>query len=116
MTVFTGLRRTCSLTVGDNRLGRLIGQGTPGAREVTAVTVGYSVVASTSAIVVHMLGQLRLFIRHIRMTGGTVVTACGIRARKVVMTRCRLRVTPADTVERWVEAIVVEIIMTRRTV
>ena len=63
MTFFTVLGKVDAagrLTVGDNRLGRLIGQGTPGAREVTAVAVGYSIVASTGAIVVHMLGQLQL--------------------------------------------------------
>ena len=74
MTVFTGLGKVAAagLTVGDNRLGRLIGQSAPGAREVTAVAVGYSVVASTGAIVVHMLGQLRLGIRHVDMTILTV--------------------------------------------
>ena len=62
MTVFTVLGKVAAagLTVGDNCLGRLIGQGTPGAREVAAVAVGCSVVANTGAIVVHMLGQLQL--------------------------------------------------------
>ena len=62
MTVFTVLGKVAAagLTVGDNRHGRLIGQAAPGVREVTAVTVGYSVVANTGAIVVHMLGQLQL--------------------------------------------------------
>ena len=50
------------------------------------------------------------------MTEGTVVTACRVRARKVVMTRCRLRVTPADAVEDRTEALEVNIIVAGNTV
>ena len=116
MTIFTVLGKVAAagLTVGDNRLGRLIGQGSiPGAREVAAVTVVYTVRN-------HMLGQLRPGIRHVDMTQVTVfhqtTRTAGIGISKVVMTRCRLRVTPAGTVERWVEAIVVAIIVAGRTV
>src|SRR5210317_1755877 len=121
MTVFTGLRRTCcSLTVGDNCLGRLIGYGAPGVREVTAVTVSCYVIASTSSIVIHMLGQLRLGICHVDMTQVTVfhqtTRTAGIGISKVVMTTCRLRVTPAHTMEQLGEAIeaVVMTFSTRR--
>ena len=85
MTVLTVLGCSCSKTSCNYRLGRFICYCAPGAREVTAVAVGYS-------IGTHMLGQLGLRICHVCMTGSTVVTAGGIRARKVVMTRLRLAV------------------------
>jgi hypothetical protein len=68
MTRFTILGRTRTLTGRNNRLGWLVSNGAPGAREVTAVTVGY-------CISCHMLIKLSLGICHIRMTGGTVITA-----------------------------------------
>ena len=113
MTVFTVLGKVAAagLTVGDNRLGRLIGQGSiPGAREVAAVTVVYTVRN-------HMLGQLRLGIFHVDMTRLTVqkTRTAGIGISKVVMTRLRLNMRVADAVERWVEASVVAIIVAGRT-
>ena len=99
MTVFTGLGKVAAaeLTVGDNRLGRPIGQGSiPGAREVAAVTVVYTVRN-------HMLGQLRLGIFHVDMTQVTVfhqtTRTAGIGISKVVMTRLSLGMRVAHTVE-----------------
>ena len=60
MAVLTVLGRSCTQTGCDYTLSRTVRQSAPGAREVAAVAVGYSVVASTGAIVVHMLGQLQL--------------------------------------------------------
>ena len=115
MTVFTGLGKVAAagLTVGDNRLGRLIGQGSiPGAREVAAVTVVYTVRN-------HMLGQLRLGILHVDMTRLTVrfTRTAGIGISKVVMTRLSLNMRVAHTVEVLQEArTVVAIFVAGRTV
>ena len=110
MTVFTRLLRTCALTGANNRLGRLVGYGAPGAREVAADTI-------CSRIGCHMLGQLRLGICHVGMAGSTVVTArtAGIGICKVVVARLNLGMRVAHTVEVHTEARVVAIIMTRRT-
>ena len=113
MTVFTVLElvEAAGLTVVDNRLGRLIGYGAPGAREVAADTI-------CRCIGCHMLGQLRLGIYHVDMTLSTVCLGAGTgidRISKVVMTRLRLNMRVADAVERWVEASVVAIIVAGRT-
>ena len=107
MTVFTGLGRSGTLTSGDYRLGRSIGDAAPGVREVAADTI-------CSRIGCHMLGQLSLGICHVRMTRLAVITTrtAGIGISKVVMTRLRLIMRIADAVERCGEASIVGRLMT----
>ena len=112
MTVFTGLGRTCSLTVGDNCLGRSVTQAAPGVRVMAVQTI-------CRRIGCHMLGQLRLFVYHVGMTRLTVITTrtAGIGISKVVMTRLRLNMRVAHTVEVLKEArAVVAIKVAGRTV